>query len=288
MKNYFTKKNILFALIIAPLVAIGGCKAIKQGVESVNKGIAKVNNYSHPISEDIELGDKVVKDIAKDSKTYPILNNAPVKAYLKDMMDQILASPEIKYKSKFNYTIDIINDDNTINAFATPGGHVYVYTGLLKMLDNEATLAGVIGHEIGHAESRHTMQRMANAGYLQKGADLALGSYKNSNTDAAANLFSGLALLKNSRDDEFQADECSFNYLKSTKWYAGAIKLFFDKVKGKSSSSAGSLETLLSTHPMPKERIDAVNDRIKKNKIPPPMETNLLSQAYLKFKKLLN
>ena len=63
-------------------------------------------------------------------------------------------SSYIKYKNVFPYKIEIIQDDSTVNAFCIPGGYIYVYTGLIKFLNNEAALTGVIAHEIAHAENR--------------------------------------------------------------------------------------------------------------------------------------
>jgi predicted Zn-dependent protease len=97
-------------------------------------------------------------------------------------------------------------------------------------------------------------------------------------------MFTGLALLKNSRNDESEADEYSFKYLQSTNWYPGAISFFFDKVKGQGGSA---IEGLLSTHPLPQDRLDDVNKRVKDAKIPPPTESNLSSRTYMDFKKRL-
>ena len=95
-------------------------------------------------------------EIRKQPQEYPILSNRPdVKLYVEEIGRKILASPDVKKRGVYAYRFEIIADDKTINAFCTPGGYIYVYTGLLKFLDNEASLAGVIGHEkIGRASCR--------------------------------------------------------------------------------------------------------------------------------------
>lgn len=239
-----------------------------------------------PVSDDQKLGAQFDKEIRAKPAEFPILNNAAVKSYVQSIVDRIIRAPDVKYDGTFAYRVEIINDDKTINAFATPGGYIYVYTGLLKALDNEATLAGVIGHEIAHAEGRHSTERMTT----QLGAEvliaLALGKNTNQNIALAANMFAGLGLLKNSRNDETEADELSFKYLRSTTWYPGGILYFFDKVKGR--NAGGSIERLLSTHPLPQDRITATQNRLKAANIPPPTEAQLNTQGYTEFKRTID
>ncbi|MDZ4744751.1 MAG: M48 family metallopeptidase [bacterium] len=238
-----------------------------------------------PVSDDQKLGAQFDAEIRADPKQFPIHTNPAVKSYVQGMVNRIIQAPEVKYDGTFPYRVEIIHDDNTINAFCTPGGYIYVYTGLLKAIDNEATLAGVIGHEIAHAEARHSTERMST----QLGAEMliaiALGK-ANQNIQLAANMFAGLGLLKNSRSDETEADELSFKYLRSTSWYPGGIQFFFDKVKGR--NSGGSIERLLSTHPLPQDRIDATQKRLKAANIPPPTEAQLNARGYTEFKRTID
>lgn len=245
---------------------------------------AGITNLVMPAKNDANLGAQMDAQIRANPKEYPILNDPTSRQYLQNMVNQILQSPEIKYKGTFPYKVEIIKDDKTINAFCTPGGYIYVYTGLIKMLENDASLAGVIGHEIAHAERRHSAQRMVQAYGAQTVLEIALGQNSNKTVELAANMFTGLALLKNSRSDESEADEYSFKYLQSTSWYPGAISFFFDKVKGQGGNA---IEGLLSTHPQPQDRLDAVNKRVKDAKIPAPTEATLSSRTYADFKKRL-
>jgi len=181
-------------------------------------------------SDDLELGKKIDAEITANNNEYPILNNLQATEYLQNIVNTILNSPEIKYKNTFDYKVKIINT-NTINAFAVPGGSIYVYKGLIKFLDNEATMAAVIAHEIAHIERRHATKRMTKQYGVSILLSVVLGSNPSALEEIAANILTGLALLKNSRDDEYEADEYSFKYLLSTSWYPGAAKLFFDKMR---------------------------------------------------------
>jgi len=233
--------------------------------------------------DDVQLGLQLQSQIASNPKDYPILNNPDVTSYCQGIVDQIILSPKIKYRNTFKYQVTVIRNDNEVNAFAVPGGYIYVYTGLLKFIDNEATLAGVLAHEIAHCERRHATQRLTKAYGVGILLDIVLGKNPDKTVEIAANLLTGLAFLKNSRDDEYEADSYAYEYLKSTKWYPGALIFFFDKIKQNEGSSF--LQVLLSTHPLSQDRIDKLNAKISADKLPPPTEDNLFSQKYQEFKK---
>ncbi len=245
------------------------------------------NNSTNPLdfnafstSDDVTLGKQLDSQIRHTPAEYPLYNYLDQNTYVQSIVTEITNSSLIKYKTVFAYKTQIIKNDSVVNAFATPGGYVYVYTGLLKFIDNEATLAGILAHEIAHAELRHATKRMTKAYGVDFVLSLVLGNSSSQYAQIAANLFTGLAFLKNSRDDEYEADEYSFKYLQTSKWYPGAITYFFDKVKTGNSSF---LEELLSTHPMPEERIQKVKDMIQASGVT-ASESNLFTARYSAFK----
>jgi len=242
-----------------------------------------------PDSKDIELGKQVDQEIRKNPKEYPMLKNRPdVKSYVENVGRKILASPDITKRALYAYQFEIIQDDSTVNAFCTPGGYIYVYTGLLKFLDNEATLAGVVGHEIAHAERRHATRRMTTSLGYQIVLSILLGGNPGETEKIAGNLFSGLALLKNSRGDEEEADNYSIQYLRSTGYYPGAIKYFFGKISASGARSrTGAFERFLSTHPLPQDRIDNVNTKMEQMGNPPVNDSTLATLRYQEFRKTL-
>jgi len=135
----------------------------------------------------------------------------------------------------------------------------------LKYLNSEAALAGVIGHEIAHAERRHGTKRMTTSygvGFL---LSLVLGNNPSQVSQIAGNLFVGLAFLANSRSDENEADEFSFNFLRDTRYYPGGVKFFFEHMKADSlvKNNPGEIEKFLSTHPDPIDRIASTDERLK-------------------------
>ncbi len=239
-------------------------------------------------SDDIKLGQEVDKEIRGKPNEYPLLRGRPdVKAFVERLGNKVLASPEVKKRGVYTYVYEIVKDDKTINAFCTPGGYIYVYTGLLKFVDNEATLAGILGHEIAHAERRHATKRITKAYGVQILLSIALGERPSQIAEIGANLFTGLALLANSRSDESEADEYSFHYLQSTEYYPGAIRFFFDKIQQDKDARGGAFERLLSTHPLPQDRINHVKEMLKQIGDPAPTEDRLFAQRYQTFKSSL-
>lgn len=240
--------------------------------------------------DDVELGEQFDKEIKANPKDFPMLEgHQEVKDYVTNMGKDILNSPKIKKRSIYPYQFQVIND-TIINAFCTPGGFVYIYTGLIRFLDNESALAGVVGHEIAHAERRHVTQRLTAYYGVSALLSFILGGNPSLLTEIAANLFVGLAFLKNSRDDETEADYYSIQYLQSTKWYPGGITFFFDKIKEeqrKKGTTPGGLDRLLSTHPLPNDRIKFANEQLGKMNPKPDPTKGLYTDEYQRLKQKL-
>lgn len=244
------------------------------------------------VSDDVKLGEDLDKEIRSNPKEYPLLTNRPdITSYVSDIGKYILnTSPKIEYKNVFPYKFQVIND-TIVNAFCTPGGFIYVYTGLMKFVDNEATLAGVVAHEIAHAERRHMTQRLTSYYGVSMLMNLVLGSNPNAAIEIAANLFVGLGFLANSRSDEEEADNYSIKYLMTSKYYPGGIQYFFDKIlakQRKAGTEGGGLDRLLSTHPLPQDRIENVKAQLKKNKIVADSTKGIYRDEYQIFKSKLN
>ena len=267
-------KYIIYMLTIVLMLNIG-CDSSTDP--------AGINIFS--LQDDKDMGAELDKQISQNTTEYPVLNNATATEYVQNIVNRIVASPDVNYEDDFDYVVTLINRDDVINAFAVPGGSIYVYTGLLKFIENEATLAGVLAHEIAHIERRHASKRMTKQYGVTFLLNLLLGDDPSQLESVAAEMLTGLAMLKNSRDDEYEADEYSFKYLQSTDWYPGAIMYFFNKIK--SNQDGGFLDELLSTHPMPEDRITAVEQLIADANLAEPTETNIFATRYAEFLKTL-
>jgi predicted Zn-dependent protease len=148
-------------------------------------------------------------------------------------------------RPNLKYTFQVVEDDN-VNAFATMGGFVYVNTGLLKAADNEAQLAGVMGHEIGHIAGRHSLQHMKQAA-LAQGASSLLGVRR----DQLVQMGVQLALtLPNSRQDEYDADRRGLSMMLQSGYAPTAMPEFMKKLM-----RSNSPPEFLSSHPAVSERV---------------------------------
>ncbi|HQY51979.1 MAG TPA: M48 family metallopeptidase [Ignavibacteria bacterium] len=255
-------------------------------------GVYSCGSNMYSVQDDVKLGEEVNQQIKDDPKQFPVMvGNQAVKDYVSGLGNYVLNnSPYIKYKNVFPYTFYVIHDDSTVNAFCLPGGYIYVYTGLIKFLDNEAALAGVIGHEIAHAERRHMTQRLTSYYGVSVVLGLILGNNPSAFGEIAANLFVGLGFLANSRADEEDADNFSINYLKSTKYFPGGILDFFEKIRleqSKKGQTPGDLERLLATHPLPMDRIENVHEKLNKINPKPDSTKGLFRNEYNLMKEKL-
>lgn len=218
-----------------------------------NKNDEGVNIFT--IDQDKKLGAQVKQEIASDPVKYPILSRttyASAYAYLDQMKTTILNSGSVTYKNEFVWELFIIRNDSVQNAFCTPGGYIYVYTGLIKYLDNATSLAGVMGHEIAHADKRHTTNAMTKQYGLSTLISIVLGENQNQLSDIAQSLV-GLTF---SRENESEADKYSVKYLCPTEYRANGAAEFFTKI-----INQGGLQipAFLSTHPNPDNRVSNIN-----------------------------
>ncbi|BDS14403.1 M48 family metalloprotease [Aureispira anguillae] len=211
------------------------------------------------VDQDKQLGAQLEAEIANDPTQYPLLSETQYPtayAYLLDMRDEILKSPEVKYKDKFDWKLKIIHDDATLNAFCAPGGYIYVYTGLMKYLDEVDHLAGVLAHEIAHADQRHSTASMTE----KYGIDMLIAIASNNATAAQlSQVAGGLTELGFSRAHETDADEHSVDYLQSSKYACNGAAGFFTKLIAQGQTSG--TPAFLSTHPNPDNRVAKINER---------------------------
>jgi predicted Zn-dependent protease len=252
----------LSLLVFSTTLNLTSCKSDKdKNFEDPCGGKAPGGLASVLISpqQDIALGQTVVDQIDSASSEYIILDSTqyPVAyGHIYRIRDNILNSGKVYYKNTFPWQIRIIKDDNTLNAFCTPGGFIYVYTGIIKYLDNETQLAGVMGHEIAHADRRHSAKQMIQ----QTGAQTLIQILTSGTTQELATLGNNLLALKFSRNDETEADDYSVRYLLGTEYDAQGAKYFFEKIN---AAGGRSTPEFLSTHPNPANRVANIEDTWK-------------------------
>jgi len=239
-------------VFILLLITLGSCDPAKKAWNNFNL---------FPVEDDVELGKQVSNQIESDSKNFPLLperGNEEVYKYIRSMTQEILNSGKVENRDKFAWEVKIVDDPETKNAFVTPGGYIYVYTGLILFLDEADDLAGVMGHEIAHAAYRHSTAQMTKL----YGVDL-IRQVVTGNTESGliGQIAMSLTSLSFSRFHESQADAASVKYLCETRYNAAGAASFFEKIEGQPQPPA-----FLSTHPSPKNRVEAIKEEAKERK----------------------
>ena len=147
MKRISGFPAILFAMTLIILTSCG----------EDNNGI---NIFT--VEDDKQLGLQMEQEIQGNPAEYPLLSEsqyAEAYQHIERVRDSILATGLVDYDTEFAWAVYIIRNDTVLNAFCTPGGYIYFYTGIIKFLDNEAEFAGVMAHEMAHAARRHSTQQ---------------------------------------------------------------------------------------------------------------------------------
>jgi Peptidase family M48 len=203
--------------------------------------------------QDLELGQANAKQVLQQ---YPAVKDQFLQDYVSRIGNRLAQAPEAK-QSGFEFTFTVLNVPE-INAFALPGGPMFIYTGLLKACDNEAQLAGVMGHEMSHVILRHGTHEASKANLLQLpillatsviGTDTAAGQFAQMGLGLGANSF----LLKFSRDAESEADALGSHLMAEAGYDPVEMARFFEKL-----AQGPQPPQILSDHPNPGNREAAI------------------------------
>jgi predicted Zn-dependent protease len=211
-------------------------------------------------ADDVKLGQQVAAEAEKELN---LVTNRDVTGYLLALgQRRVTKAPN---DNKFPFTFKVV-DQKDINAFALPGGPVYINRGAIESADNEAQIAGVIGHEISHVILRHGTNQ-ASKGQIASGGLGIIGAVLGGGTlgqviTAGGSLAANGVLLKYSRDAETQADLLGTQILYDSGYAPRAMAEFFDKLAKEHKGS--SIEEFFSNHPIPENRIVNVNTEIRK------------------------
>ena len=226
--------------------------------------------------QEIQMGQEGAQQVAQE---VGLVNDQALQNYLQSVGSAIASKSE---RPNLPWTFRAV-DDPSPNAFALPGGYIFVTRGLLDLMNNEAELANVLGHEIGHVTARHSVQQMSQ----QQLAQLALGvgailSPTVAQLGGAASQGLGLLFLKYGRDDERQADDLGFRYALNQGYDVRYMDDVFRSLQRMGEASKQSpLPTWLATHPGEAERIQTIDAKLAQ--LQPSQLTNakVNGQAYL-------
>lgn len=209
-----------------------------------------------PTSVEVDIGREVANEVESTEK---LLNNSQIQNYVNTVGQKIV---KVCDRKDIKYTFKVL-DNEEINAFACPGGFIYIYTGLLKTMDNEAQLAAVLGHEIGHVVARHSIKRLqAVYGYVIV-MEVALGDRMSNTALQMVDAATGLILQGYGRENEYEADNYGILYEKKAGYNPKGMIQLFGKFKAMEGSPPSFFEKMLASHPPARDRINKGNKQIQ-------------------------
>ncbi|HEV2852684.1 MAG TPA: M48 family metalloprotease [Thermoanaerobaculia bacterium] len=255
----FGKGRLIIAFIVA-LVAVAGY----YGSRSFNPLTEKVQHVSITPQQEVALGLQAAPEMAQQ---FGGLHPDQKAQQLVDRVCHELITRTSAKDTPYDYDCHVLADERTLNAFALPGGQVFITAGLLGKLQTEGQLAGVLGHEIGHVVARHGAEHIAKARLTQGLTGAAvLASYDPSNpasrrNAAVAALIGQLVTMRFGRQDELESDRLGVRFLSEAGYDPRGM---IEVMKILEQSGGGSRQPeFFSTHPNPANRITNIEAAIK-------------------------
>jgi len=234
-----------FPFLAVPALAVlaGGCATVGQ-----------LNLVSE--QQELEMGARFSTELEQELK---FIDDPQVVGYITNLGQSLVRASK---RSDIPYTFHVVDTDD-VNAFAVPGGYLYVNRGLIEAADTEAELAGVLGHEIGHVVGRHSARQLTQQLGLAAIAQLALGDNPGMLSQLTAQIVATGAITSYSREMESEADAYGVQELYDAGIDPAGLATFFDKlVAMRGGKSGGALEKFFSTHPDPGARAASVRAQV--------------------------
>jgi predicted Zn-dependent protease len=220
------------------------------GRRNINKGI--IARMSGSAEKDVAMGRQMAAEIDRQVE---FIEDPVITEYINRVGQNVVLHSD----AKVPFTIKVIDSDE-VNAFALPGGFLYINKGLILAADNEAEVAGVMAHEIAHVAARHTAKNQTKGHMMQAGVivgSIFLGGVPGLIFRNIANFVMLPVSLKFSRSAEGEADRLGVQYLYAAGYDPGAMATMFEKVLEKDEKKPGLISRAFSTHPATKRRLAA-------------------------------
>lgn len=248
-KAFGSRIGIAAGILAGSLLVAAGC--------STNPATGKRQLALIGEQQEIEMGREADRDVQASLGLYP---DDGLQRYVQGLGTRLAASSE---RPQLPWQFRVV-DDPTVNAFALPGGFIYVTRGILAHMGSEAELVGVLGHEIGHVTARHSVEQMSQAQLATLGLGVAMiasEDVRQFGDLAQAGL--GLMFLKFGRDDERQADDLGLRYLARLDYDPREMPKVFNTLdRVTTATGSGRIPNWLSTHPSPGDRVERLTREI--------------------------
>ncbi|MDQ3747362.1 MAG: M48 family metallopeptidase [Acidobacteriota bacterium] len=225
------------------------------GKRNINKGI--ISHMSGGLDKEVALGRQLAAEVDREAK---FIDDPVITEYVNRVGQNIVLHSD----AKVPFTIKVIDSDE-VNAFALPGGFFYVNKGLILAADNEAEMAGVMAHEIGHVAARHAMENqtkgmLANIGLIA--GSIFLGGLGGLLINEGAQFGALLGFMKFSRSAESEADMLGVEYLWAAGYDPNAMSTMFEKLAAQNKKKPGTFSKLFETHPQSVDRMEATRSLV--------------------------
>jgi predicted Zn-dependent protease len=231
--------------------------------------------------QELEMGAQFATELDKELS---YIDDPQIAGYI-DRLGQSIA--RVSQRNQIAYRFRVVNTDE-VNAFAVPGGYLFVNRGLIEAADTESELAGVLGHEIGHVVGRHSARQITQRYGLSAIAGVLLGQNPSMLAQMTAQIAATGAILSYGRDMESEADTYGVQELYDAGIDPSGLATFFDKLEEMHGSGGGKLEQFFSTHPDPGARSGAVRAHVARLPAKPGLrkDTPEFQAVKAKVKKL--
>lgn len=203
------------------------------------------------VKREVELGNQYAAQLARE---LPLVADPAVQQAIDEFMQPILAHTT---RPELPWTVNVVNAE-MVNAFAVPGGHLYVTRGLIEAARSYDELAGVMGHEMAHVDLRHSMDQLQKATVAETGVTVGyvlLGREPGDVEQAALNVTAAAVFAKFSRDDEREADRASVAYMTRAGINPEGLIRMFETLAGLQEGRPGVVEQFFASHPLTDDRI---------------------------------
>jgi len=254
--------RVIVALVLAVLAIVGyfmSTRSVYNPVTQENQRIALT------VPQEIAMGLQSAPEM--EAEFGGLDPDQSLQAKVNEVGKKVVAGSEIK-DSDYPFEFHLLADTETVNAFALPGGQVFITRALLNLLESEGELAGVLGHEAGHVVGRHTSEQLAKSKLIQGLAGAAgVGLYDPNNPQSAtaaqmAMLVGNVINMKYSRSDESQADELGVRFMAEAGYDPRSMIKVMQILE--QSGGGSNQPEFMSSHPNPGNRIEAIQEEIDK------------------------
>jgi predicted Zn-dependent protease len=263
--------RVAMSTLVLAACATGTTRSLETTLAEVMVSPDQENQIGLQLKTDLDTNQHVV-----------YMTDPEVVSYVQAVAGKVIALGK-KDRPDVTWQVFVLDDRKTVNAFATPGGYLYVYRGLLEMAENEAELAAVMAHETGHVVARHAARSMVTAYGIDAMTSLAGGNNPGLLVQLTSSIAGKGVLLSHSRADETEADEYGARYAAGAGYDPHAFATFFERLQ-KSEGSSPAVLTYLSDHPATGDRITHINEYIASQHL---AGSALGAESYAKIRRRL-